>query len=192
MKMAGQGPSHTPVPTGRVAAPGGRMADYKIYDDAKVPAHYRNDPRFRSLATDPAHVGITDAKMRQEAMAGLEAEHQKLVPGPISRGPKEIEFYDGNGSPWDVKTPPSPTPGAKRLFNVKEVSNSIHKELFGKGTPTSTGMFPNAITRVLEPKRIILDSSYMNAADHAALWQELNQTLTPADLNRIVEVNTRP
>lgn len=189
-KMAAQGSGHAPVPAGRVAAPGGRVVDYLIYDDdAKVPAHYRNDPRFRSLATDPAHVGITDAKMRQEAMAGLEAEHQGLVPGPITRGPKEIEFYDGNGSPWDVKTPPSPKPGETWPFKPKKIVEGIQKELVGKGTPPGT--YPNANTGIPEPRQIILDSSYMNPVDHAALWKDLNSTLTPSELNRIVEVNTR-
>lgn len=166
------------------------MVDYKIYgDDAKVPAHYRTDPRFRSLATDPAHAGITDAKMRQEAMAGLEAEHQGFVPGPISRGPAKIEFYDGKGNPWDVKTPVSPKPGETWSFDLKNVSKSIYKEL-SSGVPPGT--YPNAQTGVPELKRIILDSSYMNPTDHATLWQELNKTLTPTDLKRIVEVNTRP
>lgn len=30
----------------------------------------------------------------------------------------------------------------------------------------------------------------MNSADHAALWKELNSTLQPQDLQRIIEVNT--
>ncbi len=194
MQTVSHGPGHTPVPHGRVAAPGGRMADYRTYKlDADVPAHYSSDPRFRSLATDPAHAGLpSDSKMRQEAMAGLEAEHQKLVPGPISRGPAEIEFYDGKGHPWDVKTPPSPKPGEKWPFRVKAIAQSIQDELTSKGTPAfPPGTYPNSITGVPEPRQIILDSSYMNTADHAALWKELNSTLQPQDLKRIVEVNTR-
>ena len=131
--------------------------------------------------------------MRQEAMAGLEAEGQGHVPGPIERGPGEIEFYDGNGDPWDVKTPPSPKPGQTWPFKPADVSNAIQEELGLKSIPGDPpGTFPNQVTGLPVPRQIILDSSYMNPADHAALWNELNNNLTPDQLGRIVEINTRP
>ena len=48
--------------------------------------------RFIALATDPAHIGSFGVPGLFEAMAGLAAETQKLLPAPIKRGPKEIEF----------------------------------------------------------------------------------------------------
>ncbi len=189
MQMAAHGPGHTPVPHGRVAAPGGRMADYKTYDtDAKVPAHYRTDPKkFTELSEDPAHGNAVDARGRQEAMAGLEAQHQKLVPGPLTRGPKEIEFYDAHGNPWDVKAPPS------IKFQPQTIGQSIKKQLTKPILPgIPPGTFPNKLTSVPTPVGVILDSSYMNAADHAALWTWLNTNLTAPELSQVVEINTRP
>ena len=189
MKMASQGPGHTPVPAGRVAAPGGRVTDYRSYDaDAKVPAHYRTDPKkFTELSQDPAHGNHVDSRGRQEAMAGLEATHQKLVPGPLTRGPNEIEFYDAKGNPWDVKAPPS------IKFQALSSGTSIQKQLTkGIVAGLPPGTFPNKLTGIPTPVNVILDSSYMNAADHAALWTWLNTNLTPNELSRIVEVNTRP
>jgi len=194
MQTVSHGPGHTPVPHGRVAAPGGRVGGVKtLQADADVPSHYRTDPaRFTKLAEDPDHAGHVEDKTRAEAMAGLEAEHQGLVPGPITRGPKGIEFYDAKGTPWDVKTPPSPSPGAPWSFNAKTIVKGIKKELLDKTSPNGSppGTYENGINGVPEPRRIILDSSYMNSADHAALWKELNSTLQPQDLQRIIEVNT--
>ncbi|HEV2765235.1 MAG TPA: hypothetical protein VGV38_19790, partial [Pyrinomonadaceae bacterium] len=179
------------APSTRVSAPGNRPDLRDTYlTDASVPAHYRNDPRFSSLASDPAHGGKITPKTRAEAMAGLEAETRGLVPGPLRRGPGEIEFYDSQGRPWDVKTPPSPKPGERFVFSAQDTGNSILKELRTKGNPPGT--FPNATTGAAEPRRIILDSTYMTPADHKALWQWLNANLTPAELARIVEVNVRP
>jgi len=38
---------------------------------------------------------------------------------------------------------------------------------------------PNGKTGLPEPRQVLLDSSYMNPADHAALWKELDSILTP-------------
>ncbi|SEM93513.1 hypothetical protein SAMN05421856_10923 [Chryseobacterium taichungense] len=81
---------------GRVKKPAGEIERYKTFsDNSHVPSRYSSDPRFNDLATDPAHVGnkSISAASRQEAMAGLEAESQGLIKGPIERGPAEIEFY---------------------------------------------------------------------------------------------------
>lgn len=130
-------------------------------------------------------------------MAGLEAEEQGLIGKPIERGPKGIEFYDANGTPWDVKTPPSPKPGERWKFKTKKVGESILDELrnkverFSDGTATPPGTYSNKKTGKPELRRVILDSTYMSGADHNDLWQWLNNNLTPDELNRIVEINTR-
>ena len=126
-------------------------------------------------------------------MAGLEAEAQGLVPGPIKRGPKGTEFYDAMGRPWDVKAPPSPKPGEPWKFNSKKSGKSIKKELSQKAEPPTAqpGTFPNETTGKPELRRVILDSSYMTKADHSALWGWLNDNLTADELSRIVEVNTQ-
>jgi outer membrane biosynthesis protein TonB len=169
----------------RVAKPGGRPEKFKTFkSDVDVPEHYRNDPRFKDLSTDPDQGGQIKPGGRREAMAGLEAEKQGLVKGPIERGPKGIEFYDGEGHPWDVKTPPSPAPGDRFSFDPKQSGDSILGEL-------RKSDFPNGQTGQPEPRGVILDSSYMNEGDHAALWDYLQKNATPEELARIQEVNTR-
>lgn len=193
LQMSASNPTGGGTPAGqnRVASPGNLVGKIKTYvTDASVPAHYRADAaRFNKLATDPAHGKVKD-KTRAEAMAGLEAEHLGLVPGPITRGPEEIEFYDANGNPWDVKAPPSPAPTEKWSFDAEVIGESIRKELSGKGNPPGT--YPNASTGAAAPRRVILDSSYMSQADHQSLWNWINKNLTADELNRIVEVKIRP
>ena len=153
------------VPAGRVAQPGGHIGKVRtLKTNADVPAKYRNDPRFNDLASDPDRGGKIKSSTRAEAMAGLEAESQGLIKGPIKRDPKGIEFYDGDGIPYDVKAPPSPSSGEGWKFNAKKVGNSIKKELREKAVPETApgGTYPNEITGLSEQRKIILDSSYMN------------------------------
>ena len=117
-------------------------------------------------------------------MTGLEAKSQKLVKPPIERGPKEIEFFDGDGIPYDVKTPPSPKGSDRWIFNVNKSANSIITEL-------RKADIPNNITGAAVQRRVILDSTYLNNADHKALWKKLEKSLSPQELSRIIEVNTR-
>jgi len=195
MKMAGR-PSLSSL--ARVSAPGGRLGGVKLLKtDADVPSHYRTDPkRFTKLAEDPDHAGRVSAKTRAEAMAGLEVEQQGLVKGPIVRGGTGIEYHDAAGTPYDVKAPVSTPAGETWSFDSQGAANSITDELRKKthtppNFPTSPpGEYLNPLTNAFEPRWVILDSSYMNAADHAALWQELNKTLTPSEQGRIIEVNT--
>jgi hypothetical protein len=188
---------------GRVGQPGNQLRPERKYlNDDSVPRHYRQDPRFEKLASDPDQGFQTTAKTRAEAMAGLEAETQNLISKPIKRGAKGIDFYDANGNPWDVKAPPSFGSNESAKFKAEDVVNSITKELREKTqllkkdggieTKTPPGTFLNEITKQPVPRRVILDSSYMNPADHQALWQRLNQELTPDELDRIVEVVIRP
>jgi hypothetical protein len=182
------------VPLGRVVEPGGQPDKLKTFkDNTQVPDKYKNDPRFNDLATDPDQGFQVKPNTRAEAMAGLEAESQGLVPGPIKRGPTGTEFYDAQGRPWDVKAPPSPTSKAKWKFKPEQSGGSIKEELSKKATPETAppGTFPNETTGQPEPRRVILDSSYMTKADHSALWGWLNKNLTADELNRIVEVNTQ-
>jgi hypothetical protein len=120
---------------------------------------------------------------RREAIAGLEAEQQGFVKPPLERGPARIEFYDGDGVSYDVKTPPSPPPIARWSFNARKAGRAIVTQLRQR--------FPNKITREAEFIRVILDSSYLNVRDHQALWAYLNAHATDEELSRIIEVNTR-
>ncbi|WP_051310936.1 PAAR domain-containing protein [Zooshikella ganghwensis] len=174
----------------RVASPANKPEKHKSlhrYED--VPETYRKDPRFNDLASDPDHSGAIKPTTRAEAMAGLEAEKQGLIKGPIKRGPRGIEFYDGDGNPWDVKAPPSAKPGKPDFFDPEQSGKSIQSELRKKGIPHGT--YPHESSGKPAPRRVILDSTYMNEKDHKSLWQWLDKNLTKEELNRIVEVNTK-
>ena len=182
------------VPSGRVAKPGGQSDKYKTFrNNTEVPDKYGNNPRFNDLASDPDHGYQVKPATRAEAMAGLEAEAQGLIPGPIKRGPKGTEFYDAIGRPWDVKAPPSPKPGARWSFDPELSGGSIKKELREKAEPPNAplGTFPHETTGQPELRRVILDSSYLTEADHKELWKWLNSNLTSEELSRVVEVNTQ-
>jgi hypothetical protein len=164
--------------------PGGQSDKYgKFKDKADVPAKYSKDKRFDRLSSDPDQGGKISSKTRQEAMAGLEAESQGLLKKPIERGPKGIEFYDGDGIPYDVKAPPSPPENARWPFNAKDSGNSIVKELRKPD-------YPNKITGELEKRKVILDSTYMNKADHKALWDHIKKNATKEEVSRIIEITT--
>ena len=152
----------------------------RIKEPKDAPRVYSDDPRFKDLIKDPDHNGKVTTKGVKEAMAGLEAEKQGLVKRPIERGPKRIDFYGGDGVPHDVKTPPSPPPGAKWPFDPKEAGNSILKQLRAE--------FPNKATGVPEKVKVLLDSSYMTPGDRASLWKYLERNASKDDLARIQEL----
>jgi hypothetical protein len=130
-----------------------------------VPNRYTSDNRFNDLASDPDHGGQIKVSSRREATAGLEAETQGLVPGPISRDPSGAEFIDGNGGYWDVKTPPG------QYFNVNSVGNSIKDEV------------------TLTVHKVILDTTYISDVQLNQLRTWLQNNLGSSDLQKIVEVN---
>ena len=118
-----------------------------------------------------------------EAMAGLEAERQGLLKPPIERGPREIEFYDGEGVPYDVKAPPSPSLGESWPFEAEISGDAILEQIRETA--------PNKVTGAEQTVRVILDSSYMNEPDHKVLWDYLEAKATNEELSRIMELNTR-
>jgi hypothetical protein len=159
-----------------------RLGDLR--SKANVDPKYTKDARFDSLAADPDHGGKQNPNSLQEAVVGLEAESRGLLPAPLERGPKGIEFYDGEGHPWDVKKPPSPPAGAKWRFNVRRTAESIRDQV--------RVQVPNKLTGALEPVRVLMDSSFMTPADHGALWTALRAELSASELNLIIELNTVP
>ena len=125
---------------GKVLKAGDNADKFKSFDtNDKVPSRYTDDSRFDDLAYDPAE-GKIKPETRQEAMAGLEAESQGLVDGPISRDPSGgLEFIDGNRKYWDVKAPNG------KFFDVGKVGESVQKQL-----------------RNVPDAKIILDTSYIS------------------------------
>jgi RHS repeat-associated protein len=179
----------------RVTAPGGltNRDMLQLKDPAKVPAHYRDpsDPlRFDQLATDPAHQGGPRAvthKTRAEAMAALEAEDLGIGANFQRSANPEIDFFDAAGLPYDAKTPPVPGPGEKWQFDAAQTADSIMGELRKPAVPN----FVNP--QVMEQRRVLLNSTYMDANAHAALWAEIMaRNPTPDELSRIFELNLRP
>ena len=113
-------------------------------------------------------------------MAGLEAVSQGIIGGPIKRDPSgNMEFFDINGSPWDVKGP-----RGGNFFDVNQVGASIKKEL------TSKGPFPNDKTGLPEARKVILDCTYIDETELNSLRVWLQNNLSSTDLTRIKEINS--
>jgi hypothetical protein len=137
-------------------------------DNTKIPSRYStNENRFNALATDNATgVNKIDLKTRREAMAGLEAERQGLINGPIVREPTgDFEFIDVNGNYWDVKTPTG------KFFNLKSVGNSVKDQL----------IVPNVT--------VLLDCTYITDAQLINLRKWLSANLSTQQLEKVIEVN---
>lgn len=121
-------------------------------------------------------------------MSGLEAESQGIVSN-IERGPKGIEFYDVNRTPWDVKTPYGD------YFNVGAIGGAIKKELTeGKtidGLLHPAGKFIDPVSGQAKFKNIILDCTYINETQLSTLrnWLKNQSGLTQTELERVVEIN---
>lgn len=155
----------------------------KVYD---IPARYREHPRFSEMINDPAHRGDHPRKVLCEAMSVLEAEMSGKIKGPATRGDTSyIDFYDAEGYPFDVKTPPSPKPGDKWEFNAYKVADTILEQL--------NKTHPNKFTKKEEPVAVLLDTTFMTNKDLTELRRELRRQ-TKEDrsvLKRVFEVNVK-
>lgn len=151
---------------------------------ADVPARYLNYPGFESLAVDPAHEDRPIPKTIREAMSAVEAVLSGALKGPVTRSDTAyIDFYDGDGYPFDVKTPLSPSGKDKWEFdsagNAETILSQLDKTHKMKGSSQEA------------PVAVLLDTTYLSAEDHHALWHELRRK-TKEDrgiLKRIYEVN---
>lgn len=179
--------SNLPEPS-RVAAAGGlqsRQRDIRKIDD--VPARYRNHPSFDALIDDPAHHGDPNGKVLREAMTAIEAELSGAVKGPVLRSDTPyIDFYDGDGHPFDIKTPLSPDKGDKWQFDPVSNAQTILHQLDMD--------HPNKYTGKNEPVAVMMDTTYMTAGDRDALWHELRKNTKDdrAVLKRVFEINVDP
>lgn len=159
-------------------SPGEKFSKIKKPEDA--PTAYSDDPRFKDFVKDPAHNGKVSPTSVREAMTGLEAEKRGIVKGPIERGPSRIDFYGGDGVPYDVKTPPSPPSSGAWKFDPKEPGDSILKQIRDE--------FPNKATGRPEHVKVLLDTSYMNPLDRESLWKYLENNANKEELARIIEL----
>lgn len=174
-----------PTRVGDAAGKQARQAEIRTLDD--VPARYRNYPGFDALTDDPAHRGDPCPKVIREAMAAAEADLSGAVKGPVTRPGDSpyIDFFDGEGYPFDVKTPLSPKAGDKWEFdawrNAQTVLSQLDKD------------HPNKLTGETQPVAVLLDTTYMASDDRKALWRELMKQSKEnrSVLKRIFEVNVR-
>ena len=159
---------------GKVKNAGNKSELYNTFtSNTNVPSRYTiNENRFNSLAADNATgTNVINSKTRQEAMAGLEAENQGLIQGPITREQTgDFEFIDANGKYWDVKAPPSI--GMQTPEQIQIAGNSIKNQL----------IVPNV--------KVILNCSFMNNNQLVSLRLWLNSNLNSFQLERIIEVNS--
>jgi hypothetical protein len=136
-----------------------------------------DEKRLLHLSADPDHNNFISKKSIQEAESVLIAERKELIPGPIFRGPEEIDFYDDLGRPWDVKTPISPSEFDSWEFEIEKVANSITHQL--------TATYKNYETEVIEPVRILIDLRHTSKAHRLKINGWIYGNLLPEEISRI-------
>ncbi len=171
----------------RVETAGGqqdRQKEIRTLDD--VPARYRAYPDFEKLTDDPAHRGDPNGKVLREAMAAAEADLSRAVKGPVTRSDTAyIDFYDGDGHPYDVKTPLSPSAGDRWAFDPASNAETILRQLDME--------HPNKKTGAVEPESGLIDTTYMTPKDRLDMWRELRKRTKEnrSVLNNVREVNVK-
>lgn len=105
-----------------------------------------------------------------EGLAALAALRYRAVSWPVSRGDDAtVDFYDGNGQPFDVKTP---APG----HSIPMAALSISHELEGGGQAGQDGLYV---------PRVVVDTTFLSNGEHAVLWANLAQYVNE---RRLIEV----
>ena len=150
------------------------------------------------LARDPDQGNIIKPATRREATAGLELENQGFY-SDLIRGPKGIEFYDGNRIPLDVKTPYGDYFKVTNTNENPPRGRGIGDAIFDELTKSKTidgvrhppGKFTDPVTGQAVDKIVILDCSYINQSQLNDLrrWLQIDSGLTNNQLSRIIEVN---
>lgn len=90
----------------------------------------RSREAYDALAIDPSRGKVVKERGEQERQAGLNAERQGLLPGPITRDPTgAAEFIDATGQAWDVKAFNSNPQYIKGRFNVRDDADKVDDSL---------------------------------------------------------------
>lgn len=84
---------------------------------------------FFKLSQDSAHANIIDLRSIQEAESMIHAQTYELIPGPLRRDQAEVDFIDGLGRPWDIKTPVTPSYKDDWNFRPEQVFNSLRHQI---------------------------------------------------------------
>ncbi len=171
----------------RVSEAGNQQEQQKfIQTKEDVPARYRNYPTFDELHIDSAHNGHTHGKVIREAMAAIEADLSGAIKGPVTRPESGyIDFYDGEGYPFDIKTPLSPSAQDKWEFSAYQNADTILKQL--------DKTHENKFSGKQEPVAVLLDTTYISEEDRTNLWRELRKQTKEnrSILKNIFEVNVK-
>jgi len=125
------------------------------------------DNRFETLASDPAKGGKIGPGSVEEATIAFAAEKGGIIPPPVDREKTGLsEFIDKDGNTWDVKSPLSPAPGDKWVFDANHQIEKIRHDL-------SQG------------DRTLLNLSRCNKEDTNTLLNLLKQELTETERSLI-------
>jgi len=125
---------------------------------------------LESLMRDYAKNGQVSLKTIDEALAGVVAESQGILQGPLVRDSTGAgEFIDLLGQVWDVKMGISRAPNGRPIFQLDHFVGKIKREL-------------------LIGENIILDLRCLEVADLQKLIQKLKVDFTMDQCKRIVVV----
>jgi len=120
-----------------------------------------------SLASDPAHGGKVSNSSVEEGAVGLLAETSGLVHGFEREGTGKSEFVDRTGQMWDVKSPISPMPSQKWVFNAEHQLDLVRKEIEGG-------------------ENVLLNLSRCNEQDSGSVMSLIAANLKPWEKQRVV------
>lgn len=120
-----------------------------------------------SLASDPAHGGKVSNSSIEEGAVGLLAEMSGLVHGFEREGTGKSEFVDSSGQMWDVKSPISPMPSQKWVFNANHQLDLVRKEISGG-------------------ENVLLNLSRCNEQDSGSVMSLITENLAPWEKQRVV------
>lgn len=123
--------------------------------------------RRLSLASDPAHGGKVSNSSVEEGAVGLLAETSGLVHGFEREGTGKSEFVDSSGQMWDVKSPISPMPSQKWVFNANHQLDLVRKEISGG-------------------ENVLLNLSRCNEQDSGSVLSLITENLAPWEKQRVV------
>lgn len=125
---------------------------------------------WESLMRDPAHGNKITMQSIEEAIAGIAAEQNGFLAGPLKRDiTPAAEFIDKFGQAWDVKAAVSRAPNGKHIFDPNKLIESIKRDL-------------------LIGENIILDLRKLEGADIPIFYEKIRTSLTSQDVKRILVV----
>ncbi|WP_018926715.1 hypothetical protein [Pseudomonas umsongensis] len=146
---------------------GNYSGQYERPQTAALLANLRLPANAVELMTENGHqTGMSE----REGLAAIAAMQLHAVPGPVTRGDGgAVDFYDGLGIPFDVKTP-------RTGFNMTTAADAVIHEMEGSQAGNAGDTYSS---------RVVLDTTFLTNGERGALWGQLSMY---ASNRRLIEI----